>query len=252
MSNLINRRHQLLVALLLVVSIIGMGTTVKRVVAQDDPVTELVTTSEEDLNAFWSQTFTDEKLGDYKPPSAVTAYEGETPMDTPCGETEAENAFFCPEDKAIYYDTTWFAQEYDKSQNNGYSVVGIIAHEWGHYIQDLLDQKLQLSEGHYSIEIELQADCLAGNFTRYLYDGNGSLEITADDLKEGMNSFFDIGDDENTKWDDPDAHGSSAQRSQAFLMGYNQSVAVCLDTSRIAEIANVEGEPAATEAVPAN
>ena len=252
MSFLPHRRYTLalLVGLLAVASVAGLGNAPKRAAAQDDPVTELVTASEEDLNTFWEQTFTEEQLGEYQPPTAVTAYEGATPIDTPCGETEEENAMFCPEDKGIYYDQTWFEQEYDKSQSNGFAVVGIVAHEWGHYVQDLLDKQLDLTEGHYSIEVELQADCFAGNFTRYLYDGNGALEITNDDLKEGMNSFFDTGDDKNVPWDDEDAHGSSAQRSQAFLTGYDQSVEVCLDSDRIAEIANIPME-ATEEATPA-
>lgn len=237
---------------LVVVVIALLVVAPARLSAQESPVAALIAASEEDLNTFWSQAFTEYDLGEYEPPAGgVNAYEGATIVETPCGETIAENAFFCPTDKGIYYDATWFQAEYDKSQNNGFTVVGIMAHEWGHYIQDVLEQELQLENGHYSVEIELQADCLAGNFTRFIYDGNGTLEITQDDLKEGMNSFFDIGDDESVAWDDPDAHGTSAQRSQAFLMGYNQTVDICLDTSRIAEIANIEGD-VTEEATPSN
>jgi hypothetical protein len=243
------------VVLLFATGIVAAGTPPLRAFAQqaDSPVVQLMAASEADLNTFWEQTFADENLGSYQPPSGVTAYQGETPTDTPCGETEANNAFFCPEDKGIYYDITWFEQEYNKSENNGYAVVGIMAHEWGHYIQDLLEQELQLNEGHFSIEIELQADCLAGNFTRFLYDGNGTLEITNEDLKAGMNGFFNVGDNAEDEagipWDNPDAHGTSAQRSQAFLMGFNQTVQICLDTSRIAEIVAIEGD-ASAEATP--
>jgi uncharacterized protein len=230
-------------ALLIASSITGVGTAPKPAAAQDDPVVELITISEDDLNAFWEQTFTDEELGEYSPPEAVVAYEGDEPIETECGETEAENAFFCPTDQGIYYDITWLTDEYDKSENNGYAVVGTIAHEWGHHIQYLLEQEeLQLDDNHYSIEIELQADCFAGNFSRYLYDGNGSLEITTEDLQEGMNDFYESGDGDDAAWDDEDAHGTSAQRSQSFLMGYNQGVAVCLDMARIDEIAQLETE----------
>jgi predicted metalloprotease len=231
-------------ALLAVASITGVGSTPRYAIAQDDPVTELITVSEEDLNAFWEQTFIDEELGEYQPPEGgLTAYEGDEPIETECGETEAENASFCPADQGIYYDITWLTEDYDKSENNGYTVVGTIAHEWGHHIQYLLEQEeLQLEDNHYSIEIELQADCFAGSFSRYLYDGNGSLEITSEDLQEGMNDFYESGDEDDAAWDDEEAHGTSAQRSQAFLMGYNQGVSLCLDMSRIAEIAELETE----------
>lgn len=258
MSHVSIGRRVLLVttAILAALILATTGTQPLRVSAQqaENPIVALVTASEADLNTYWEQTFTDESLGEYQPPSAVTAYEGADPQDTPCGETEADNAFFCPEDKGIYYDVTWLEAEYNKSENNGYSVVGTIAHEWGHHIQDLLEQELQLNEGHFSIEIELQADCMAGSFTRFLYDGNGTLEITGEDLKAGMNSFFDTGDDaggeQAVPWDDPDAHGTSAQRSQAFLMGYNQGVGLCLDTDRMAEIVNIESDSGPVEATP--
>lgn len=239
---------------LLALSLAVQGITPSPTAAQDadNPVIELMNISEVDLNTFWEQTFTDGNLGTYQPPSGVTPYEGDNAIETACGPTEAQNAFFCPADQGIYYDLTWFEAEYEKSQNNGFAVVGIMAHEWGHHIQNLLEQELQLEQGHYSIEIELQADCLAGNFTRYLYDGNGTLEISNDDLKEGMNGFFDVGDDEAVAWDDPDAHGTSAQRSQAFLMGFNQTVDLCLDTSRIAEIVNIEGGGPSEDATPSN
>jgi predicted metalloprotease len=247
MSSLTHRRYAL--TLLVVILAVGSWTAPKRAAAQDDPVVELVTTSEEDLNAFWDQTFTDDGWGKYKPPTDVIAYEGASPIDTPCGETEEENAMFCPANKTIYYDVTWLEQEYDKSQNNGFSVVGTIAHEWGHYVQDLLDKELDLTEGHYSIIVELQADCLAGNFARYLYDGNGTLEMTPEDLQEGIDSFYDQGDEESVRWDDEDAHGSSKQRIDAFLTGYNQTADVCLDSEQIAAISNVD-ENATPEATP--
>ncbi|MDE0880652.1 MAG: neutral zinc metallopeptidase, partial [Sphingomonas bacterium] len=106
----------------------------------------------------------------------------------------------------------------------------VIAHEFGHHIQNLLGtsdkvQQIQRSSGEVagnqaSVRLELQADCYAG-----VWAANNRDRMEAGDLEEGLTAARAIGDDTLQKQSTgrvvPDSftHGSSAERMRWLQRG---------------------------------
>src|SRR4030095_6843062 len=90
----------------------------------------------------------------------------------------------------------------------------IIAHEWGHLVQ----AQSGISRGrHLTIQMELQADCFAGSYTKHAEEAK---ELEPGDLEEAAVGLYSGGDPRGMPWFSPQAHGSSRQRINAFLDGY--------------------------------
>jgi predicted metalloprotease len=159
-----------------------------------------------EINGFWSK-----QVKNYQPPQRFEGYVEE--LQTPCGKTLPRNAFYCSGDHGIYYDLRWFAELY--TRKGDYATVHILAHEWGHLVQRLLGL-LEPEAGLWSIETEVQADCLAGVFARFA-EQTGRLE--EGDRGEAVNMLYE-GGDADTPWFDPQAHGNPGQRVNAFHQGY--------------------------------
>ena len=109
----------------------------------------------------------------------------------------------------------------------------MIAHEVGHHVQNLLGilpraQRVQQESGrvsanHVQVQIELQADCLAGIWAHHSQEKWKFIE--PGDIEAAMQTAAAIGDDrlqrQSRGYVVPDAftHGSSAQRVQWFTTG---------------------------------
>ena len=112
----------------------------------------------------------------YRPPILVL-YRGVT--DGRCGG-EARSAmgpFYCPVDQKVYLDTSFFNEIENRfhgceGKACQFSQAYVIAHEVGHHVQNLLGilPKVQSAQrgmdktqaNHLQVQVELQADCLAG------------------------------------------------------------------------------------------
>ena len=122
-----------------------------------------------------------------------------------------------------------------------------MAHEFGHSIQQL-EGTLGLSDyenpgpDSNAVKLELQADCYGGIWAHYAAQGeNAFLEpITDEQVASAVQSTQAVGDDNIQKRSGgevrPDqwTHGSSEQRTKAFLAGYetgNMSTCDFLDRS---------------------
>ncbi|MBN8848478.1 MULTISPECIES: neutral zinc metallopeptidase [unclassified Sphingomonas] len=146
-----------------------------------------------------------------------------------CGAAQsAMGPFYCPTDQGIYLDTSFFRELQDRFHAAGdFAQDYVIAHEFGHHIQNLLGTSEQVQrqqarssevEGnHLSVRLELQADCYAGVWAAQNRD-----RLDPGDVQEGMTAAQAIGDDTLQKEAQgrvvPDSftHGTSAQR-QAWL-----------------------------------
>ena len=142
-----------------------------------------------------------------------------------CGAAQsAMGPFYCPRDKGIYLDTSFFDELANRFGAKGdFAQDYVIAHEFGHHIQNLLgtsDQVAQAqrsgseTEGNQaSVRLELQADCFAG-----VWAAQNKDRLDPGDLEEGMTAAHAIGDDTLQKETQgrvvPDSftHGTSAQR----------------------------------------
>ena len=166
-----------------------------------------------------------------------------------CGSaSSAVGPFYCPGDKQVYLDLSFFRQLSNSLGAQGdFASAYVIAHEVGHHVQNLLGVERafrrdmeglgERERNRLSVKMELQADCLAGVTTRHIQSTKNVLE--SGDLEEAMNAASAVGDDKLQQASSgqvvPDSftHGSSADRVRAFKVGYQDGQPqACLETFR--------------------
>jgi hypothetical protein len=166
-------------------------------------------------------------------PAVITFYTTETP--TACGDGQASaGPFYCPADKRIYLDLSFFDQLSSQFGAPGdFARAYVIAHEYGHHIQNLIgtmDKEEAALQGDSakgptgaSVRLELQADCYAGVWANHAQQ---TLQITQSDIEGGLKAAAAVGDDtlekEQQGYVVPDSftHGTSAQRMRWFSKGF--------------------------------
>jgi uncharacterized protein len=124
--------------------------------------------------------------------------------------------FYCPQNMTVYYPLSWRDRSGQTPRQIGdFAVATVLAHETGHHIQNLLgilgNPKL------YTIQRELQADCIAGVWGRSIYE-EGTLE--PGDVAEGLLIMAEAADLPGTPPESYRAHGTAAQRTDSFFTGY--------------------------------
>ena len=169
----------------------------------------------------------------YQPPHMVLFSKQ---VETGCGVApSAVGPFYCPADKTVYLDPTFFDELEQKlgGSKAEFSQAYVIAHEVGHHVQNLLgysqlvDQKRHTSSkeefNKWSVRLELQADYLAGVWACY---GQKKFHfIEPGDVESAIRSANAIGDDRLQKrssgFVSPEkyTHGTSAQRVKWFRHG---------------------------------
>lgn len=161
-------------------------------------------------------------------PATLTVYDYETP--TGCGEGQsAAGPFYCPEDSHIYLDLSFFHELADRFGAPGqFAQAYVIAHEYGHHIQNLMGTFERHGGGGTgaesdSVRRELQADCYAGVWANR---ANAQFQILqTGDVEAGLRAAAAVGDDTLEKQSQgyavPDSftHGTSAQRTRWFRRG---------------------------------
>jgi predicted metalloprotease len=162
-------------------------------------------------------------------------------VQTSCGSgSSGSGPFYCPADQLVYIDLSFFdtLREQFGAQGGLFVDAYVIAHEYGHHVQNLLGTNAQVTPGESgpesgTVRLELQADCYAGawaNHAETVPDESGApliAEITQDDINRALDAAARIGDDfiqQNLGSGriDQDAftHGSSEQRQKWFMTGY--------------------------------
>ncbi len=184
-----------------------------------------------DTEDVWHDKF-EENGGTYHE-AQMTLYQDTTK--TGCGIAQSRmGPFYCPVDKTVYFDVSFYDDIKNRFGGGGdFALAYVLAHEVGHHVQNELgiikqtnDLRQRLSETEYnkvSVAQELQADYFAGLFAYYVKE-KGYLE--EGDIEEAMNSASAIGDDRIQEMAGRDVdvdsftHGSSAQRKEAFDLGF--------------------------------
>ncbi len=179
----------------------------------------------------WNRLFA-EAGKQYEEPTMVL-FSGQ--VKSACGlASSASGPFYCPGDRKVYLDTSFFAQlARDLNAPGDFAQAYVIAHEVGHHVQNLLgytDQldamRPRLSEAEnneYSVKLELQADFFAGVM---LHHANQMQNIVEQgDVEEALRAASAIGDDTLQKRSQgrvvPESftHGTSEQRLRWFSKG---------------------------------
>jgi hypothetical protein len=151
------------------------------------------------------------------------------------GASAAMGPFYCPADQKVYIDLSFCDQLRERFRAPGeFAVAYVVAHEVGHHVQNLMgisdqvqQQRGRLSRADYnklSVQLELQADFLAGVWANRAHEMSNILE--PGDLEAALTAANAIGDDKLQKESQgyvvPDAftHGTSQQRMYWFRKGY--------------------------------
>jgi predicted metalloprotease len=180
----------------------------------------------------WSQIFR-ANGATYSPPRLVL-YSGRTSTGG-CGVGQsAVGPFYCPADRKVYIDLTFFRMMQQRFHVGGeFTQAYVIAHEVGHHVQNLLgiSGKVDSARQHLSereanaasVRLELQADCFAGVWA---YHTNQAKQIIEQgDVESALNAASAIGDDALQRQSrgevvpDSFTHGTSAQRVRWFTRG---------------------------------
>jgi predicted metalloprotease len=191
------------------------------------------------IQKYWGDEFA--RRGETYLPAKTVLFSGYT--QGACGLAQsAMGPFYCPEDQKVYLDTTFFEELQQRfgAQGGPFAVGYVVAHEYGHHLQNILGLLEQSQSGNQaSIRVELMADCLAGVWARHAAD-TGYLEApTEAEIAQALDAAAAVGDDriqqqtqgrvQPESW----THGSSAQRQQWFRTGYQTGDMNRCDTSRV-------------------
>ena len=177
-------------------------------------------------------------------PATFTAYDNATPTGCGTGQSSA-GPFYCPGDAHIYLDLSFFSELSQRFGAPGqFARAYVIAHEYGHHIQDLLgvmDRGGSMGmrgpdngASGQSVRTELQADCYAGVWA---FHANQQFSILQNgDVEGALRAASSVGDDtlqkESQGYVVPDSftHGSSAQRVRWFQRGLQDGRIESCDT----------------------
>lgn len=204
----------------------------------DDDLADFTAFVVGNVQSSWRVAF--ERGGEtYRPTTLVLFRNGVT---TRCGQaSSASGPFYCPADGKVYLDLNFFRELRDRFGAPGdFAQAYVIAHEFGHHVQNLLGVMDRVSQeqrsnpddaNELSVRLELQADCLAGVWAHSAYE----QRILEDgDLEEGLRAAASVGDDRiqqrATGRIDRESftHGSSEQRVAWFQRGFeNGEIAAC-------------------------
>ncbi len=181
----------------------------------------------------WSDILPAQKGIKFVPPKLVM-FDGAT--QSACGTAQsAMGPFYCPADRKIYLDTSFFNDMKRRFGGGGdFAYAYVIAHEMGHHIENQLgilskvhaaqqQATSQAQANALSVKLELMADCLAGVWAANADQKWNILE--KGDVEKAVATAQAIGDDRLQQAANrrivPDSftHGSASQRTQWLKIG---------------------------------
>ncbi|AZL57531.1 hypothetical protein EI545_00930 [Tabrizicola piscis] len=221
----------------------GPSSAPTELTAEDRAEGEFVSVVLADTEEIWARVFQAQLGRSYRPATLVLFKEGTR---SACGgASEATGPFYCPADRKVYLDTSFFTTLSRRLGAGGdFAAAYVVAHEIGHHVQNELgilgeanrirQQVSQAESNEISVRVELQADCLSGIWAREAAETLGVVE--QGDLEEAVNAARQIGDDtlQRNAGQRPMphtfTHGTSEQRSRWFMIGLKSGQMADCDT----------------------
>ena len=210
----------------------GLTQQQPRNTSQDDTMADFTKVVLKQTETVWQHFFA--QIGKHYEAPRLVLYSGTT--ETACGYGQAAmGPFYCPADRKLYVDLSFYHDMQTKLGGGGDFALGyVVAHEVGHHVQNLLGtagqvRELQARSGkrdanQLSVLMELQADCYAGVWGQSV-QRSGRLE--QGDLEEALSTAAAIGDDRLQRQaggrvvPDSFTHGTSEQRYYWFKLGFD-------------------------------
>lgn len=185
-----------------------------------------------DVEQFWSTHYDKPPFeNNFRRVARLVSYDAndrKSPMVCGSSPYKVPNAFYCPRDRSIAWDRGVLLPLGEK-YFGPMSVVGLVAHEYGHALQYMAET---IDETSPSVVKEQQADCYAGVYMRWVAEGQSPrLTLsTADGLTQvlaGLIAVRDpiLGPDDTEMLES--GHGTALDRVSAFQIGFASGSGAC-------------------------
>lgn len=213
----------------------GAPTAQGQLTATDSFVAKVLASTEDT----WGKAFA--ASGQKYPAPTLVLFDGS--VRSACGGASAASGpFYCPADRKVYLDTSFFDQLSRQFGAPGdFAAAYVIAHEVGHHIQTVTGTSEQVTRAQQrarkaeanalSVRLELQADCYAG-----VWAANNRALLDEGDFAEGVRAAQAIGDDtlqrqmQGRVVPDSFTHGSADQRIRWLKRGFESGDPNACDT----------------------
>jgi predicted metalloprotease len=218
-----SRVRRICVALLVLAILVPLGGAPQARAAAPAPIVPLLDSVLASVDTYWHQTQAAAGL-----PAPSVKHVWVTPgakVDTACGAQAGDDAaFYCSTDDTIYIGQA-FAGAIQDGVANGlpgqragfgraagdFAVAFVVAHEYAHNVQN--EDGVFLGR-QQAMPTELNADCLAGTWTRW---ANDQGQLKPGDLKEALDAALAVGDFD---FFNVQHHGTPLERRDALLTGF--------------------------------